>query len=164
MGQRSGDAKKLMADSPGTLEDTWGWYQDAGDWDSYFTHLRVAQELLLVYEMGPRKLRTIELNIPESGNGVPDILEEAAWLPRFCQRLRAELQSRGWGSGGVGLRVAGDAFGNDEKTLPVTAGSSGKAHGRMGDAPGSYLERIPGPPTVMQAPRPTWLTPTNWPA
>lgn len=113
-----GDAKKLMADSPGALDDTWGWYQDAGDWDSYYTHLRVAQELLLVYEMGPLKFRDGELNIPESGNGVPDILDEAAWLPRFCQRLRAELQSKGWGSGGVGLRVAGDAFGNDEKTLP----------------------------------------------
>jgi len=117
-GGEGGEAKKLMAESPGALNDTWGWYQDAGDWDSYYTHLRVAQELLLVYEMGPRKFRDQELNLPESGNGVPDILDEAAWLPRFCQRLRAELQSKGWGSGGVGLRVAGDAFGNDEKTLP----------------------------------------------
>ncbi len=87
-GSEGGDAKKLMADSHGPLEDTWGWYQDAGDWDSYYTHLRVAQELLLVYEMGPGKFRDGELNIPESGNGVPDILDEAAWLPRFCQRLR----------------------------------------------------------------------------
>lgn len=117
-GGEGGDAKKLLADSPGALDDTWGWYQDAGDWDSYYTHLRVAQELLLVYEMGPRKFRDQELNIPESGNGVPDILDEAAWLPRFCQRLRAELQAKGWGTGGVGLRVAGDAFGNDEKRLP----------------------------------------------
>ncbi len=115
-GSEGGDAKKLMADSPGALDDTWGWYQDAGDWDSYYTHLRVAQELLLVYEMGPGKFRDGELNIPESGNGVPDILDEAAWLPRFCQRLRAELRAKGWGAGGVGLRVAGDAFGSDEGT------------------------------------------------
>ena len=61
-----------MAESPGALEDTWGWYQDAGDWDSYETHLRVAQELLLAYEMRRRNFRDGELNIPESGNGVPD--------------------------------------------------------------------------------------------
>jgi len=117
-GSEGGDAAKLMAESPGTLEDAWGWYQDAGDWDSYPTHLRVAQELLLVYEMGPRKFTDGELNIPESGNGVPDILDEAAWLPRFCHRLRAELLRKGWGTGGVGLRVAGDAFGTDEGTRP----------------------------------------------
>jgi endoglucanase len=117
-GSEGGDAQKLMADSPGTLQDAWGWYQDAGDWDSYVTHLRPAQELLLVYEMGPQKFTDGELNIPESGNGVPDILDEAAWLPRFCYRLRKELIAKGWGTGGVGLRVAGDAFGSDEGTKP----------------------------------------------
>ncbi|HSV72838.1 MAG TPA: glycoside hydrolase family 9 protein [Chthonomonadales bacterium] len=117
-GSEGGDAQRLMAESPGTLEDAWGWYQDAGDWDSYPTHFRVPQELLLVYEMGPRKFTDGELNIPESGNGVPDILDEAAWLPRFCERLRAELKRKGWGTGGVGLRVAGDAFGTDEGTRP----------------------------------------------
>jgi hypothetical protein len=41
--------------------------------------------------MGPRKFHDHELNIPESGNGVPDILDEAAWLPRFCQRQEMVL-------------------------------------------------------------------------
>lgn len=117
-GSEGGDAKKLMAESPGVLDDAWGWYQDAGDWDSYYSHLRVAQELLLVYDMGPGKFTDGELNIPESGNGVPDILDEAAWLPRFCRRQRAELIAKGWGTGGVSLKVSGDAFGTDEGTLP----------------------------------------------
>lgn len=117
-GSEGGDAKQLMAESPGPLENAWGWYQDAGDWDSYYTHLRIAQELLLVYEMGPRKFTDGELNLPESGNGVPDILDEAAWLPRFCYRLRHELLAKKWGTGGVGLRVSGDAFGSDEGTRP----------------------------------------------
>jgi endoglucanase len=116
-GSEGGDAKSLLAGAKGPL-DAWGWYQDAGDWDSYYTHLRVAQELLFAYEMAPGNFADGDLNIPESGNGVPDILDEAAWLPRFCQRLRAELLARGYASGGVGLRVAGDAFGGDEKTLP----------------------------------------------
>ena len=124
-GSEGGNAKALMEVSPGALQDSWGWYQDAGDWDSYYTHLRVAQELLLVYEMGPRKFSDGELSIPESGNGVPDVLDEAAWLPRFCHRLRAELMRKGWGTGGVGLRVAGDAFGSDEGTT-----ADGKKVGR----------------------------------
>lgn len=116
-GSEGGDAKVLLAHSRGPIESA-GWYQDAGDWDSYETHLRVAQELLLAYELAPRNFRDGELNIPESGNGVPDILDEAAWLPRFCNRLRRELLAKGYGTGGIGLRIAGDAFGGDEKTLP----------------------------------------------
>jgi hypothetical protein len=107
----------LLASKMGTLEDVWGWYQDAGDWDSYYTHLNVAQHLLLAYRLAPENFADGENNIPESGNGVPDILDEAAWLPRFCHRLRHELMRKGWGTGGVGLRVAGDAFGSDEGTL-----------------------------------------------
>ena len=117
-GSEGGDAAKLTAASPGTLDDAWGWYQDAGDWDSYYSHLRPAQELLLTFDMGRTKFTDGELNIPESGNGVTDILDEAAWLPRFCYRLRREIVAKKYGTGGVGLRVAGDAFGTDEGTNP----------------------------------------------
>ncbi len=116
-GSEGGVAKDLLAHSKGPIESA-GWYQDAGDWDSYETHLRVAQELLLAYELAPRNFRDGELNIPESKNGVPDLLDEAAWLPRFGHRLRHELLRKGYGTGGIGLRIAGDAFGDDEKTLP----------------------------------------------
>ena len=116
-GSEGGNAKELLAHSKGPIESA-GWYQDAGDWDSYYSHLRVAQELLLAYEMAPQNFTDGELNIPESGNGVPDILDEAAWLPRFCCRLRHELMAKHYGTGGLGLRIAGDAFGEDEKKLP----------------------------------------------
>jgi endoglucanase len=116
-GSEGGDAERLLANSKGPIESA-GWYQDAGDWDSYYSHLRVAQELLLAYEMVPGNFPDSELNIPESNNGVPDILDEAAWLPRFCYRLRHELIDKHYGTGGLGLRIAGDAFGEDEKRLP----------------------------------------------
>ncbi|HEY9250689.1 MAG TPA: cellulase N-terminal Ig-like domain-containing protein, partial [Rariglobus sp.] len=116
-GAESGKPAVLKAAAKGPL-DAWGWYQDAGDWDGYYTHLRIAQDLLLVYEMGPGKFRDGELNIPESGNGLPDILDEAAWLPRYCHRLRQELIAKGYGTGGLGLRVSGDGFGSDSKVLP----------------------------------------------
>ena len=117
-GSEGGNADLLKAKSKGPLEETWGWYQDAGDWDGYYSHLRIAQELLFAYEIAPRHFRDGDLNLPESGNGVPDILDEAAWLPRYCYRLRHELLAKKWGTGGVSLRVAGDAFGGDEKVLP----------------------------------------------
>ena len=56
---------------------------DAGDWDSYETNPRVAQELLLVYSMAAGHFKDGELNIPESGKRVADILDEAAWLDPF---------------------------------------------------------------------------------
>lgn len=103
--------------------DAWGWYQDAGDWDSYASHIRVPQDLLLAWELAPRNFTDGELNIPESGNGVPDILDEAAWLPRFCHRLRHELMRKGWGTGGIGLRVCGDHFGFDTGPKDIAIGS-----------------------------------------
>lgn len=117
-GSEGGDPKKLEAAVTGPLDDAWGWYQDAGDWDAYDSHLNVAACLLFAYECAPRNFADKELNIPESGNGVPDILDEAAWLPRFCYRLRHELLRKQWGTGGIGLRVSGDAFGGDGDGIP----------------------------------------------
>jgi endoglucanase len=98
--------------------DVSGWYQDAGDWDSYESHLRVAQELLFAIQVAPKNFTDKQLNIPESGNGVPDLLDEAMWLPRFCQKLRAQIKQRGYGTGGLGLRVCGDQFGEDGDGVP----------------------------------------------
>jgi len=111
-GAEGGNSATLLAGKKGFIESA-GWYQDAGDWDSYHSHLRVAQELMFAYELAPRNFSDGELNLPEGINGVPDILDEAAWLPRFCYRLRHELMVKGYGTGGVGLRIAGDAFGAD---------------------------------------------------
>lgn len=112
-GSRSDEAL-LRKHIKGEIESS-GWYQDAGDWDSYQQHLRVAQELLLVHELAPNRFTDGELNIPESGNGIPDLVDEARWLPSFCQRLRQELLRKGYGSGGIGLRIAGDVFGFDTR-------------------------------------------------
>jgi endoglucanase len=111
------DKPAIEAGIAGPL-DAWGWYQDAGDWDSYESHLVIPSILMLAWELGPSKFRDGELDLPESGNGVPDLLDEAAWLPRFCQRLRAELIQKGYGSGGIGLRVCGDHFGGDGEGVP----------------------------------------------
>lgn len=121
-GGGAADKAALEAGRMGNLTATWGWYQDAGDWDGYVTHLDVPIGLLLLYATDPAKFTDGELTIPESGNGVPDLVDEAAWLPRFYRRLRAELVAKGWGTGGVGGRQFGDYWGDN---LPdgVGAGS-----------------------------------------
>ena len=120
-GSEGGDAASLLAKAKGPIQSA-GWYQDAGDWDSYYSHLSVAQMLLFAYEMAPRNFSDGELNVPEGINGVPDVLDEAAWLPRFLYRLRHELMAKHYGSGGVGLRICGDAFGSDNPNN-ILAGS-----------------------------------------
>jgi endoglucanase len=92
--------------------DTWGWYQDAGDWDGYFTHLKIPVLLMLTWEIAPEKFADGELNLPEGTNQIPDILDEARWLIRFFHRTRHEILDKGYGTGGVGSRVAPDWFGH----------------------------------------------------
>ena len=104
--------------------NTWGWYQDAGDWDAYSTHARVPANLLFLYEVAPQNFNDGQLNIPESGNGLPDLLDEARWLIRFYHRTRQAILDAGYGTGGVGgARVFGDLWGGDELADGTTIGS-----------------------------------------
>jgi len=116
------DVPQIEAGIKGPI-DVWGWYQDAGDWDSYASHTTVATVLCFAFETAPGNFSDGELSLPESGNGIPDLLDEAAWLPRFCHRLRHELVKKGWGTGGVGLRVCGDHFGGDTRKDGTTKAS-----------------------------------------
>ena len=67
----------------------WGWggYFDAGDWDRRTEHFRISQELLLVFELAPDKFYDGQLGIPESGNGIPDIIDEARWNIDFFRKM-----------------------------------------------------------------------------
>lgn len=98
--------------------NTWGWYQDAGDWDGYFSHMKVPAMLMLTWEIASEKFADGELNLPEGTNQIPDILDEAAWLIRFFHRTRHELINKGYGTGGMGSRIAPDWFGNEENGTP----------------------------------------------
>jgi endoglucanase len=59
------------------LDVTGGWH-DAGDYGKYVVNAGITTgTLLAAYEWFPAKFAADNLNIPESGNGVPDILDEA---------------------------------------------------------------------------------------
>jgi len=56
-----------------------GWY-DAGDYNKYIVNSGISTyTLLAAYEHFPEYYQNLSLNIPESGNNVPDILDEARW-------------------------------------------------------------------------------------
>jgi len=68
--------------SDGTFEANGGWH-DAGDYGKYPGPGAVSVgHLLLAYEFLPEAFGE-DLNIPESGNGLPDILNEAKWELEF---------------------------------------------------------------------------------
>lgn len=56
-----------------------GWY-DAGDYNKYIVNSGISTwTLLAAYEHFPDWFGKLALNLPESGNGMPDILNEALW-------------------------------------------------------------------------------------
>jgi hypothetical protein len=71
-----------------------GWW-DAGDFDRRTYHFEIVQDLLSAYFMFPEKFRDGQQQIPESGNGIPDIIDEAAWGVEVWRRAQRE-------NGGVG--------------------------------------------------------------
>jgi endoglucanase len=56
-----------------------GWH-DAGDYGRYVVNSGISTGTLLwTYEMYGSRLKNVNLKIPETGNGVPDILNEIKW-------------------------------------------------------------------------------------
>ena len=55
-----------------------GGHHDAGDYNPR-CHIDVAQTLLAAWEHAPQKFTDGQLDIPEAGNGLPDVVDEALW-------------------------------------------------------------------------------------
>ncbi len=90
-----------------------GWY-DAGDYNKYIVNSGISTGTLLsLYEDFPAYMKTVKLNIPESGNGVPDILNEVLW------NLRWMLTMQDPNDGGVYHKLTNAAF--DKFEMPDKA-------------------------------------------
>jgi endoglucanase len=60
-----------------------GWY-DAGDYNKYIVNSGITMGTLLsLYEDFPSYFDTLKTNIPETGNGAPDLLNEILWNLRW---------------------------------------------------------------------------------
>ena len=65
-----------------------GWY-DAGDYNKYIVNSGISVATLLsAYEDYPDYFKTLKTNIPESNNGVPDILNEALYNIRWMLTMQ----------------------------------------------------------------------------
>lgn len=74
--------------SPKTFDMTGGWH-DAGDFGRYISPAAVAVgHLLYAYELFPESLQD-SLNIPESGNGLPDLLNECLYELKWMLKMQA---------------------------------------------------------------------------
>src|SRR6185437_2823779 len=63
----------------GPRVSTHGWH-DAGDYGRYIVNTGISTGTLLwTWELYGDRLKNIGLQLPESGNGVPDILDEIRW-------------------------------------------------------------------------------------
>ncbi|MBC7388726.1 MAG: glycoside hydrolase family 9 protein [Opitutaceae bacterium] len=65
-----------------------GWY-DAGDYNKYIVNSGISMYTLLsIVEDFPFHTDTLKLNIPESGNNVPDLLDEILWNLRWMLTMQ----------------------------------------------------------------------------
>lgn len=73
------DCRYVLNPDPSTSRDLSGGWHDAGDYNKYVNYADGAlHDLLAAYEASPHHWGE-NLAIPESGNGIPDILDEIKW-------------------------------------------------------------------------------------
>ncbi len=70
------------------LTNAWGGWHDAGDFDRRTPHLEAARKLIELWETNPDFFEARNSNIPESGNTIPDLLDEAIWTMDLFRRLQ----------------------------------------------------------------------------
>ncbi len=72
-----------------------GGHYDAGDFDLRPMHINLPEHLMALYEGCPERFRDGQARIPESANGIPDLLDEVAWNLRsleYIQDYAAEIR------------------------------------------------------------------------
>jgi hypothetical protein len=94
-------------EKPTDMIDGHGGWHDAGDYGKYVpTAAAALWHLFTAYDMDPLKFPDRAWNIPESGNGVPDLLDEARWELDWMMRMQGrdggvyhKLTSQKWFQG-----------------------------------------------------------------
>lgn len=95
--------KAILYGTDDTKDVSGGWH-DAGDYGRYVVSgAKAAADLLFAYRDFPDALQGDDYDIPESGNGVPDVLDEV----RYELEWMLKMQDK---SGGVYHKVTGLAF------------------------------------------------------
>lgn len=100
-----------------TARDLSGGWMDAGDTNKYTTFAQSAVlQLLDAYRLNPGVFGD-DFGIPESGNGLPDVLDEVKWELEFLKRMQNAT-----GTGGLFLKVGVD--GTARSVTPLSLDTS----------------------------------------
>lgn len=90
-GEHKEDYNLPFQSNPTITKDVGGGWWDAGDLGKYVTVGATAiSDLLWAYESFPSQFQDHSLNIPESGNGIPDLLDEIKVETDFILRMQDE--------------------------------------------------------------------------
>jgi endoglucanase len=88
----------------GSRDGRRGWH-DAGDYGKYVVNSGIATaELLWAYELYAGRVGAVRLDIPESGNDVPDLLDEVRWNLEWMLTMQDQ-------DGGVWHKLTSERFG-----------------------------------------------------
>jgi endoglucanase len=108
----------LREDVTTTLDVTGGWHQDSSGSKDVETIAHVVSALLLAYELNPT-LYGDDTNIPESGNQIPDLLDEIRYGIEWFARMQDPVS--GGVYGGVSVYPSGDEYAAFVEPLSVPA-------------------------------------------
>jgi len=76
---------------PATSKRVTGGWHDAGDYNKFSGNTALSAGLLLyAYDINPGNFSDNQLDIPESGNGIPDILDEVSWALKWLLKMQRD--------------------------------------------------------------------------
>jgi endoglucanase len=104
-------AKDVNGNNPRDLKGGW---IDAGDPNKYTDFAVTAvHNLLATYENYPTFWNTFNLNIPESSNSTPDILDEIKWEIDFLKKMQLGTTAATYGAFTMKVGLFSDQFNNN---------------------------------------------------
>jgi len=115
------DWSKYKEPGDPTNPNAWGGHSDACDWDRNLYHISIIWDLLLPYLLSNGKLSDDNCQIRESGNGIPDLIDEARYEVDFWLRLR---DTKGGYSCGLNNPGANDSLMYQAAASPYMAWAS----------------------------------------
>ncbi|WP_408069627.1 glycoside hydrolase family 9 protein [Butyrivibrio sp. JL13D10] len=109
----------LQEDPARSIDASGGWHLNAQADRDVVTGCKIAQNLLLAYEMNS-KVITDDSGIPESGNGIPDLLDEVRYEVEWLMKMQDERTGGVYGSALTVRDENVDLMQADVEVTPIT--------------------------------------------
>ncbi|NJM15986.1 MAG: hypothetical protein HC896_12005 [Bacteroidales bacterium] len=119
-------ANSIILDS--NNPNAWGGWMDAADYDRRFQHFVAVHAFLELFEAHTSYFEKVDLNIPESNNHIPDILDEALWCMNLFLRTQTAEGEIAYGIESVAHPNAGESSWNESLPLALVPGCPGIAY------------------------------------